>query len=286
MNYFKGLIFIIFFSCTFSAFAKIIEVIELSDIKQEMSNLGKNDLVAFDVMNVLFVPKDLILQNSHKNDYKAITAELKEKIGLKKFSFLESVIIADSKQILFDETVPELIKSLQKNDVKVIALTSSITGKFGRVKNREDLRIKTLKELDIDFTGSFPGLMPITLISKVDGNPYPPKFQDGVIFTSGLEKGLILESFLSKVNFIPKKIVFIDNKLRKIQTVEAYCQKNGIEFLGIHFTKTYQKSVDSYNKNVALKQFKVLQSKKIWLSDSEAKCLVEKQGSYKFCVKK
>jgi hypothetical protein len=278
-------IFLILITFSLEAFAKIIETADIEVIRQETSSLGSKDLVAFDVVNVLFSPTDKILRHIHKKDYGTIINSLKTELGTEKADILKSIILTHTKQALVDEGMPALIKSLQKNNVKVVALTSSRTGSFGKIPDLENLRLKTLKNLGIDFSDSFPKVaLTLSDITGADRN-HPPTFKGGVIFTSRMEKGLVLKSFLNKVNFIPKKIVFVDNKLRKIKSVEAYCKENGIKFTGIHYTKSYLAPYSPYDKDVVAKQFEVLKTRNIWPSDDQTKCLLDNPGKYKTCLK-
>jgi len=283
---FKQLIpFLILITFSFDAFAKIIETADIEVIRQETSSLGSEDLVAFDVMNVLFSPADKILQRMHKKDYATIINSLKTEVGEQKADILMSIMTMHTKQALVDEGIPALIQSMQKNKVKVVALTSSRTGRFGKISSLENLRLKILKNLGIDLTSSFPRVvMVLDDILGTDKN-HPPMFKGGVIFTSRLEKGPVLKSFLNKVNFVPRKIVFIDNKVRKIKSVEAYCKEKGIEFVGIHYTKSYQVPFSPYDKDVVAKQFEILKARNIWLNDGQARCLLDNPRKYKMCLR-
>lgn len=282
MNYtrglFKHLIFIVLMTFSFDGFAKIIETADLEVIRQETSGLGSQDLVAFDVMNVLFSPADKIIQHMHKKDYKEIINSLKTEFGEQKADMLMSIMTMHTKQALVDEGVPHLIKSMQKNSVKVVALTTSRTGEYGKIVSLADLRLKILKNLGIDFSKSFPRIfLVMNDLLGMDKN-HPPMFKGGVIFTSRMDKGLVLKSFLNKIKFFPRKIVFIDNKLRKIKSVEAYCKEKGLEFIGIHYTKSYQAPYSAYDKDIVAKQFEILKTRNLWLNDDRVKSLLGNTG--------
>lgn len=55
-----------------------------------------------------------------------------------------------------------------------------------------------------------------------------PAFHAGIIFTSGKMKGEFLQHFLNSTGYLPSRILFIDDKLDQIQSVETAMQKTGI----------------------------------------------------------
>lgn len=59
-----------------------------------------------------------------------------------------------------------LIDTLQKNNIKVLALTNCATGKFGLIPNTENWRISELKSNGYYFYKSWPDLKDINLMSR------------------------------------------------------------------------------------------------------------------------
>ena len=102
--------------------------------------------------------------------------------------------------MIVDHEIAELINKAQKSGIIVFALTSGNTSNYGIIPNRADLRIKTIKDIGIDFSKSAE-LDYIDLSEEVElprkKNSSHPIFQDGVIFAAKRPKGEILGKFLS-----------------------------------------------------------------------------------------
>ena len=107
---------------------------------------------------------------------------------------------------------PPLVSKIQKNGIKVVALTHCITGRFGRISSAEDWRLQELKNLGYNFEKSwkeFGSKLFPNLISK-NRESYPC-YNNGVIFTNDVPKGVVLKEFLNYVKLRPGKIIFIDD---------------------------------------------------------------------------
>lgn len=254
--------------------AKIIEISDVPSIKKEMLslNLGIDDLVTMDVKNVLFAPKDSLLSTHNKTEFKKYYQKLVDKYGSEKAERFKSIILATYEPILVDRSMPEFIKFIQERKIKIIAVTSGDIGKFGSIESREDLRIRTLKNFGIDFSKSFEvGEM---LIDQGQDR-IPLLFKDGILFGSKASKGESIAKFLEQINFKPKKLVHIDNCMFKLVSIENYCKENGIKYLGIYFTKIYKDKVALLDPKIANKQMEILESQNKWISDLDAKLLLE-----------
>lgn len=272
-------------------FAKIIETDDSSVIHQELQNLTPEDLVTFDVNGVLFEPEDNVLKSGNKWFVKNFFSTLRQN-NPREADRLEGIMLLNYKPVLLDEGIPEIIKDTREHGIKVIALTSGSTGEIGSITSREDLIISRLKSLDIGFTGSFK-LSRLFLeridkegsrIGRKDGFANDAIFKDGIIFTSRRPKGNILNIFLDKVEFLPKKIIHIDNSIDKISDVRRMCESKNIEFVGIHYVKQYTNSVNSsFDKKTAEKKIEILKTKSLWLSDKVAHCLAHTGFDINYC---
>lgn len=112
------------------------------------------------------------------------------------------------------------------------------------------------------------------MIGKKDRNK--PIFQDGVIFAAKKPKGKVLSKFLKLSKLKPRKIIFVDNQLKNVLSVEAHCKELGIDYTGIHFTKTYNKPANPLDKKIAEKKFEILLAENRWIDDHEASLMVKK----------
>jgi hypothetical protein len=212
---------------------------------------------------------------------------LKTKYGNEKTDKLVSIILKERQVMLVDDNIPSLISSLQARGVKTIALTSGYTGSFGKIKKREDLRIKTLKKLGIDFSNSFPNKKEFTLAEGEHSSTEDSMsiFKKGVLFASRQDKGVVLKLFLDQANYTPAKIVHIDNNKGRIKEVEKYAHGAGIEYLGIIFSKEREKSSKKLDTKIADKQFEILETEQTWISDKVTRCIIYDRQTLSVCKK-
>ena len=135
--------------------AKVINTADTSLIRQEVLKLTKDDLVTFDVKGVIFSPKDQILAHKFVPKYKEFLKQIELTKGIEEAKRLEKIVLLNYEPKLVDENIPEIIKAIQHNGTKVIALTGGYTGTISSVQSKENLRVETLKNFGIDFTSSF-----------------------------------------------------------------------------------------------------------------------------------
>lgn len=263
------------------------EIIETSDsdvIYREALKLTKDDIVIFDIKGVLFTSKDQILTHQFKPKFNEFLQQIKLEKGEEEAKRLEAIVLQNYEVVLIDENIPQIIKAIQNKDIKVIALTGGYSGSLSFIKNIENLRIKTLKEFNIDFSSSFPITeMKFDLIVNDFTKPVP-LYKNGVIFTSKYPKAYVLENFLQQLNFNPKKIIFIDNDIEHIEDVRKYAAKAGIDYIGVHYTKANeQQDEQMLDMSLAMKKFEILVAKNLWISDEVAKCMISNDFTIEKC---
>ena len=169
-----------------------------------------------------------------------------------------------------DKKMILLINKIQKNGIKVLALTHCYTKPFGKISSIEDWRIQDLKNLGYYFDKSWHQLKKAELKQVLSKNSKKfPVFQQGIVFTNGHSKGDALKAFLNYATLKPKKILFIDDKIAFLESVETFAHSQSIEFLGIEYTAV-KDSIVPLNKERAKLQLNVLKTKHKWLSDQEA----------------
>jgi len=159
---------------------------------------------------------------------------------------------------LVEQQTPGLIKKLQSQGVKVIALTACPTGMHEIVGMIEDWRIKHLLSFGIDFRGAFPEHNNVLFPAVVGFNPKLsqkrlPLFKDGILFTNrDTAKGPLLTAFLKKVGWQPKEIFFFDDGAKQVRSV-----RDAGKMLKIKTTSLQYLAADRFAKSVgrlAIKQ--------------------------------
>jgi len=129
--------------------------------------------------------------------------------------FIDFYPIGGSKNIIAD---------LQSKKVSVVALTNRSIPILRRT-------VEQMKNIDIDF--SVTSLYDEDLGLSVT---HIGKFSKGILFSGPNDKGKMLFAFFDKIGYKPKKIIFIDDKLKYVKSVEREAKKRNIEFVGIRFS--------------------------------------------------
>lgn len=157
--------------------------------------------------------------------------------------------------------VPGIIH-LQKRGIIVMGLTH-------RQPSLTEATLQQINSLGFNFTPTSP-------ISDIFSVPSitPTLYCEGVLFTGEFnKKGEIFVKFLSLINKIPKKVVFIDDKRRHVEEVEAALTQLGIEYIGVHYT-AINHAEKVYYPEIAEFQLKALKT----IMSNEAALLLIKHG--------
>lgn len=260
------------------------EIYDLQDFKeiiQLLSNhnqVNKETLTIFDVDDVLIMP-------SHEDDFRHPYRidQLKliiEQINNNPYDFekLQSVLIANRKLVLIDNEIIQIFKILTTYNVPTIALTAMGTGKFGVIDSMEAIRIKELDDLGISFTtlspfkgkALFDDLQNIPkFLTDLKGTP---SLDSGIIFTAGIDKAVTLEYIFKKYNYYPKVILFIDDLLFNLDSLQRLANKLNINFYGFHYKAVSLKPLPIINdENLERLRFSILQKEYKWLGYNELK---------------
>jgi Protein of unknown function (DUF2608) len=268
------------FLCAAQAFGVIYETSDLEGLKKEIQTLDAADLVIFDVDNTLLIHNDAILRPRGKllNDRLLQTVLNNERIS-KKYpeGYLLSQVFSKLNSSLLDPEIVSIIKSLQHRNIKTIAFTAVGTGQLGIIPDMMDWRIKTLKSLDIYFQTAFPHI-PSLLFADFKEKLSLPGFKEGILFSALYPKGDVLKVFIQLLNWKPRKILFMDDKMHFLKSVEQAAQELGIDFVGLYYTASYN-APGYLDEKLAEFQFHYLAEQGRWLNDAEARKMLEQKSS-------
>lgn len=200
----------------------------IKEIVPLLQTLGERDLVAWDVDSVILTSKDMVHRPASDLIRPKIFKELTAKYGAEKILDARSKSLLNANWILVDSLVPGVIKDLQNEKVKTIALTAVRTNSIGHISDPMRWRIDSLRALGVDF--KWPAQLEKQSFDNNTG------YLEGVVGTGNLGKGTVLLRFLNSAQFMPKSLVFIDDKISNIEDVQRACKKAGIEnFYGFQF---------------------------------------------------
>ena len=259
----------------FKVNAQIVQAPSVNEVKTHTSQFdGKDTLVLFDLDYVLITPQDRVLryageENNYRSEhFKAIFKDFQGKeIALGKYKvpmaeYLISQILFTSKVELISPGMLNFVNELDKK-MTVVGFTANSSGKYGIVQNEAELHLSRLKSLGYHFIKDNGRLL------KGDF----PECISRVIFTNKKDKGKVLLDFLEKLNKNYKNIIFVDDRLKNLISVQNTLKDLKINYLGIHYTELKDKN-EVLNQDIADKQFEVLARKHIWLSDKEVEAML------------
>ncbi len=252
--------------------SEIVEAADLAQFEEEIKNIDDKALVVFDVYNTIIVPSDMILRRSAKPLVKKINESIQEDktfVPHYKLSHahLKSKVLKSMKFELVDPKFPKIIQELSERGIATIGLSHGNTN-LGSTKKLENVKLNHLAQVNVDFKKSFSKFT----IPFFEDTYSSSVFKDGVLFTAKLQKGKILAEFLKKMNLKPSKIIFIDDNLKFVQSVDTEMKSLGIDTLCFHYTQaeTLPFRVD---EKIAEFQIRSLRNYSEWISDEEARNL-------------
>jgi hypothetical protein len=144
-----------------------------------------------------------------------------------------------------DENFVPTLLSLQNKGVTIMGLTH-------RQPSVADSTARQVGSLGFDFLTTAPSRDSFAIPSKT-----PTLYFQGILFVGDYNKKIdVFESFLSIIKQSPRKIVFIDDKRKNVDELEALTKK-GIEYIGIHYT-AIEDAKPVYIREVAEFQYKFL----------------------------
>lgn len=252
--------------------ASIVESPDLHPFEKALESANEHALILFDVDDTLISAKDSLLRPSARGvwDRLAKSSLDNPEIPLtRKYDrdYYFSLVLSRLEYELVDPHVVDIIKNLQRRQIKAIAFTKMMTGSFGAIPSMEDWRLSQLLKEQIDFSKAFPD-NPLLFLKAQVGN-VNSVFKNGVLCANRQNKGPVLISFLNRLEWKPQKVVFIDNRRDYLESVEKSLEGTGIEFLGFYYTAA-EKNPRAVNEKLAKFQMMHLAKFGVWLTDAEA----------------
>lgn len=224
---------------TISCHGEITQVNDMKEVFDYFTDADSKTLAIFDVDMVLVQPRDPNFQMANIKRFGAISKRIMKEVPAEKQMIFLSLMTINSEAVLIDECTPQILQGIAQKGIPSIALTANLTGSLGPVKNMEEWRINTLRLLGIDFTKSAPYQKSLVFESLPSYRGNYSTYLNGVLFVNGtsVSKGEAFLSFLEKTEFLPEKIIFIDDREDNLKSLEAAILKldRPIEYHGLHF---------------------------------------------------
>jgi hypothetical protein len=268
-------LFVFVFYPAFSEYkSKNIKVIySMHEAHDILSHADKHTLVLYDVDETLIMPTDKIHLphffsvdpgRALKNDFELKLAHCIEDIW--------SIVLLQAHRKLIEPDVVFIIKNLQSRNVKTLGFTKMRSGTFGAIDSLAEYRFNQLKALGVEFWLSYDQTIEFNQFTcDYDGFPMIHK---GTIFTNDLPKGQVVGAFLDQLDDTITQVIFFDDLLENLISVENEMIKRNIIYHGYHY-----KAVDTFIQGeldckVVQFQLDYLCTNKVWLSEQEASALI------------
>jgi hypothetical protein len=209
--------------------------------------VDKGTLLVFDIDNTLIEPEN---QLGSDQWYYFLERKYAEIDGLKESEAYEKATkVWNKTQDLIrmkpvEKKTPAMVREIQGKNRKTLGLTA----------RSFEVAERTLLQLDsvgINFKQN--GLRESDLEFKSDNTA---KFTKGIIFVGeNNDKGKVLVQFLKALKLKPKRVVFVDDKVKNVKNVEAALQKEKLPFLGFRYGATDAKVKAFKEDSAKLKLF-------------------------------
>lgn len=241
-------LFVSLFLFNINLSAIIVETNKLDDI---FKYANKDSIVVFDIDSTLVeIESSLEYWINHRD-------EDLEKMGVKSgdasdLTLYTFFVISRVAKLLPINNSPKTVNELQKMDIHSIALTNRSIP----VANRT---VKLLRNINIDFSKN--GLYNDNLELKITHNGI---FSRGIIFAGKNDKGKMLALFFKTINYVPKKLIYVDDRIEYVKSVESQFDNSNfgghkVEFIGIRysFMDEKKKNFDPKVAEKGIHQFKI-----------------------------
>jgi FMN phosphatase YigB (HAD superfamily) len=200
-------------------------------------DLHKNTLVVLDIDNTIArTPTDLGSDQWFYAMSKRLTAEkgMAEQDAMNMILPTVYHIQKNTHLVPVEPDTVSIINQLHDHGVTVIGLTARSLGIHQRT-------VEQLKALGIHFSNTTPHQF---YMKDCDGQP--GLFCDGIIFSGHCDKGELLNEWLTTIGYHPKKVIFVDDKMKNIHSVERALHQRNYPFIGIRYGYTDErvKSLD------------------------------------------
>ena len=220
------------------------EIIEIPHMNELHKHLQSNMLVIFDIDNTLIEPTQELgtyqwFQHRIK-DYRSYGFDKEAALekALREWTAIQSI----TKVKIVEAGTAEIIKNLQLLEMPIIGLSSRGLGLSTRT-------VEQLELVNIDLSETAPSQEEFLFM-----NERGVLFRKGILFTAGTNKGMALKKFLDYTNCRPSSILFINDELFPLKSVESMCNQENIPFVGLRYSYLDEK-VKNFRKQIAEVQF-------------------------------
>lgn len=236
------------------------EIVKTSDIQEIRQEITKDTLVLFNIAEVLMDTETTLgTQAWRKFIRNRLSPQLHDALTL----FVFEHVPPKSP----DSSIPALINELQSDGQITFAFTSRGRHEWysSQIPNIDTITENLLLQIGVDFSKTALNEQ-LALLPEFFSDFY----HSGVIYaTNTRDKGELLLEILEKTGYRPSKIIFVDDKVDSLISVQSTLSHLNIPFMGYAYTKTVEDHAN-FDPLVANIQLDWLISEGKVLTDEEA----------------
>lgn len=220
---------ILYFSLFLTSFlqAEIIEINQIDDIRPYVT---KNGLYLFDIDDTLIDNPISLGSPPWRSWVKSKITDYQTPFML--YDALTLFIAKNTPYKTVEHSTADLIADLQNQGHAVLAFTARGRSEWytTNIEGVDRFTMQQLHRAGIDFTKT---QIPQELETLED-----TYFYEGIIFAQHIQKGDLLKHLIKDLNYHPSLIIFVDDKLDQVQSVEAALKESGIPFIGFWYRRS------------------------------------------------
>ncbi len=218
------------------------EVRTCTSLKDYFGSMGfkEGDLVVCDIDGTLLLPQEPALDDRVIRTHMDTLIQLTEWTPLLKE--VAGNLTVGFPMVLIEKEIPQVLADIQNRGIPVVALTACQMYPCGDQETPR-FRFEQLQGLGINLSNPLhqEGMIEFDELERVLG--YFPGYYRGMIVSNPWffgpakinEKGAVLQSFINSLSVRPKRVIFCDDRLMNLASVETALKEMGIAFEGCHY---------------------------------------------------
>lgn len=224
--------------------ASIVEIESIKEIEAYFSSEPQDILGVFDIDETLLVSADPVFQKPNMKAHAPLVKGFYQQFPLTYQDVLSNYILFSSPSQVIEQESVALLKRLQAQGIRLIALTAALTRPFPEGMIPE-LRQQELLRHGFDFSSAFSDIEDLAFDRLPPCHGHYPRYYKGVFCSNGdfnrhataTPKGQVLCALLEHVQWRPAKIVFVDDKHYNLEEMEQTLAEfdPSIDFHGLHY---------------------------------------------------
>lgn len=231
----------------------------------ELAYTDANTLIVFDIDDTITSSPDMFARMSYWPWWfkMRLAWSFPHFFNIEKREATLSVVWRQAPRMLIEDTIVTMIQDLQKKGCIVLGLTAMQTGGYGDISDFPQWRFEQLSKMGIVFTQRYDNKI-FEELPTYRGNK--PMLCGGILCTNQHDKGKVLAAFLDYAQIKPTKIISFDDNKNHLHSIGLLQKHYDIPCILFEYRGACLLP-GTWNTRRALKQLKMVEHKKQWISD-------------------